>query len=82
MLDATAYAEEEDVSARQIRAVLTACPFPAIATVPEMKHLLQPESRAVATINEGVATFEGLYMNRAGFPYQITFHSNMVSMLI
>ena len=76
---ATAYTEDDDIAARQIRAVLTACPFPAYSTVSDMKHLLQPEPRTVATINEGIATFEGLYMNRTGYPYQITFYSNMVS---
>lgn len=76
---ATAYTDDEDIAARQIRAVLTACPFPDLATVSDMKHLLQPESRTVATIYDGVATFEGLYMNRTGYPYQITFYSNMVS---
>jgi hypothetical protein len=66
-----------------IRAVLTRCPFSELADSPDdVAALLQPSVRTVAALQEGAATFEGLYLNRSGYPYEITFYSNMVRFVV
>ena len=73
------YALYGDDASYQIQAVLSACPFADIAASPAaMQALLQPAALTVAPLSQGIATFEGLYMNRSGYPYQITFYSDLV----
>ena len=77
---AIAYAESSDLNSEEIKAVLTHCPFPSLqASADDMAALLQPTSHLKASIIDGVATFEGLYLNHTGYPYQITFSSGLVS---
>jgi hypothetical protein len=77
--DSASYIDPDDTEANQIRAVLTACPRVALCpTTAALEALLQPTANTVATITEGVATFEGLYLNDSGYPYQITFYSSLV----
>lgn len=76
---ATAYAEFSDINSDEISAVLTHCPFPSIqASTADMQALLQPAARTKAALVDGVATFTGLYLNRTGYPYQLTFYSGLV----
>jgi len=76
---ATAYAELSDINSDEISAVLTHCPFPSIqASTTDLQGLLQPAARTKAAIVDGVATFAGLYLNRTGYPYQLTFYSGLV----
>ena len=76
---ATAYEEFGDVNSDEISAVLTHCPFPSIqASTADLQALLQPAARTKAAIVDGVATFTGLYLNRTGYPYQLTFYSGLV----
>jgi hypothetical protein len=76
------YIDPDEVGAGTIRAELTACPSanlcPDAAT---RKSQLQPAINTVAAVSEGVATFQGLYLNVSGYPYEITFYSGMVSAL-
>jgi hypothetical protein len=77
--DSASYIDPDDTEANQIRAVLTACPRVALCpTTAALEARLQPTANTVATITEGVATFEGLYLNDSGYPYQITFYSSLV----
>lgn len=40
-------------------------------------HQLLPAQRHVATFSKGLAAFSGLYINEAGYPYQITFNTSV-----
>jgi len=53
-----------------IRAVLNKTPYNA-----SMSDVLQPATNTVVGIINGSAIFKGLYINRAGYPYQIKFES-------
>jgi len=76
---ATSYAEYSDLHSDEIIAVLTHCPFPSIqASASAREALLQPSAHTRAVIVDGEATFRGLYLNRTGYPYQITFYSGLV----
>lgn len=43
------------------------------------QHQLLPAGRHMATFSGGLATFSGLYIKEAGYPYQITFNTSVVS---
>ena len=38
-----------------------------------LKQRLRPQELTIVNIVDGLAVFEGLYINEAGYPYQITF---------
>lgn len=77
--ESDAYLDVEEPEARFIKAVLTKCPWPNLCPTPAATAaLLQPTANTAASISEGVATFQDLYLNVSGYPYQITFHSTLV----
>ena len=49
---------------------------------PKGTEVLLPKTRLVAKITKGLASFQQLYINAAGFPYQITFNATLVSFFI
>jgi len=51
-----------------ITALLTKTPYNAT-----INSALQPSINTIVDIINGSAIFEGLYINRAGYPYQLTF---------
>jgi hypothetical protein len=53
-----------------IKAVLTMTPYNASKV-----DALQPTENTIVGIINGSAVFEGMFINRAGYPYQITFES-------
>jgi len=53
-----------------IKAVLTTTPYNASKV-----DALQPTEKTIVNIINGSAVFEGMFINRAGYPYQITFES-------
>ena len=53
-----------------IKAVLTTTPYNASKV-----DALQPTENTIVGIINGSAVFEGMFINRAGYPYQITFES-------
>lgn len=53
-----------------IKAVLTMTPYNASKV-----NALQPTENTIVGIINGSAVFEGMFINRAGYPYQITFES-------
>jgi len=46
---------------------------------PKGTEVLLPKNRLVAKFTNGLAAFQQLYINAAGFPYQITFNTTLVS---
>ena len=81
--DYIAYAADDDIGADLITAALTACPDAQLCPdAGTTRALLQPQSATVAALRDGVATFDGLYLNRSGYPYQIAFSSNLVFLLL
>lgn len=45
-------------------------------------EVLQPPASTTVTISYGTASFAGLYINTAGYPYVIAFHANIAVSLI
>ena len=67
------------VNEGHITVQLTSVPdFPDSAqSEAEMSSMLQPAANTVVDIVDGLATFEGLYLNRTGYPYQLTFSCSL-----
>ena len=55
-----------------IKAVLTKTPYNNTSK----SDALQPTENTIVGIINGSAVFESMFINRAGYPYQITFESN------
>ena len=51
----------------------------SLTTTPSGVEQLLPTSALTVTVTDGEASFEGCYINKAGFPYQITFTAKHVS---
>ena len=54
----------------------------AVLTTSLLGSQLLPAKRHIASFSKGLATFSGLYINEAGYPYQITFNTSLVSSFI
>lgn len=68
----------------QVAAVLTRTPTTvgngsSVDTNITALEQLRPAENTVVDIVDGLAAFEGLYINKSGYPYQITFESSLVS---
>lgn len=49
-----------------------------ISLSPFANQSLQPLSNTVSEFIDGIATFSGLFINKSGYPYQLTFHTYSV----
>lgn len=49
---------------------------------PKGTEVLLPKNQRISKIRNGLAVFQQLYINAAGFPYQVTFNTSLVSYIL
>ena len=47
-----------------------------LSMTPSGREIMYPEDKLTTTFIDGVAVFQGLYINKAGYPYQIGFNAS------